>query len=406
MTDLSPDVMYVLLIFGIFIVSRYLERFRIPNAITCVAIGIAFGIGAGTLTNDATVKVFAVLGIVSLFLFAGMEVNIGELRRGRSVLAQHLVIRSGVIVGATMILQRFLGLELRPAVIVALALLTPSTGFILSSLASLDLSDDERFWIKSKAIATEVVALVALFVALQSATPDTFGLSVVALLLMVLLLPVIFKMFARAILPYAPNTEFAFLVIVALLCASLTKKLGVYYLMGAFVVGVTEQRLRFEFPTLASEGLMRAVELFASFFIPFYFLEAGLALKPENFALPALELAGIFLVCALPTQLLIMALHRRIAIKEPVRASFRVSASLLPTLVFSMVLADILRDRFAASPTLIGAIIIYALVNTLVPGFFLRTPVPEYVSPVIPRETGEMPVGGVMALPVPPTPSP
>lgn len=394
MTSLAPDVMYVLLIFGIFIVSRFLERFRIPSAITCVAIGITFGIGTGALTGDATVKVFAVLGIVALFLFAGMEVDFGELRRGRAVLAQHLVIRAAAIAGATVVIRRFLALDLRAAVIVALALLTPSTGFILSSLASFDLTPDERFWIKAKAIATEIVALGALFVALQSTTPDTFGLSVVALLLMVLLLPMIFKIFARAVLPYAPDTEFAFLVIVALLCASLTKKLGVYYLLGAFVVGVTEQRLRFKLPTLATEGVMRAVELFASFFIPFYFLEAGLALKRENFALPALELAGAFLICALPAQLLIMALHRRIALKEPFRASFRVGASLLPTLVFSMVLADILRERFAASPALIGAIIIYALVNTLIPGFILRTPVPDYDSPVIPRETGELPVAG------------
>jgi Kef-type K+ transport system membrane component KefB len=392
MPDLSPDVMYVLLIFGIFIVSRYLERFRIPSAITCVGIGVGLGVGLGAFTDAPTVKIFAVLGIVSLFLFAGMEVDLEELKRGRAILAQHLVIRASVIAGATMLIQRFLGLELRAAVLVALALLTPSTGFILSSLASLDLSDAERFWIKSKAIATEIVALAALFIALQSTSPETLGLSVVALLLMILLLPVIFKMFARAILPYAPNTEFAFLVIVALLCASLTKKLGVYYLVGAFVVGVTEQRLRSELPALATEGLMRAVELFASFFIPFYFLEAGLTLTRENFSPAAIELAGIFIVCALPAQLVIVALHRRIALKEPMRAGFRVGASLLPTLVFSMVLAGILRERFAASPALVGAIIIYALINTLLPGLFLRTPVPDYDSPVVPRQTVEMSV--------------
>ncbi len=90
-----------------------------------------------------------------------------------------------------------------------------------------------------------------------------------------------------------------------------------------------------------------------------------------------------------------MALHRRIALKEPFRASFRVGASLLPTLVFSMVLADILRERFSASPALVGAIIIYALVNTLIPGFSsLRIPVPDYDAPVIPRQTGELPIGG------------
>lgn len=71
---------------------------------------------------------------------------------------------------------------------------------------------------------------------------------------MVVLLPPVFRAFAIVIAPFAPKTEFTFLVLVALLCALITRELGVYYLVGAFVVGLTAVRLRKELPALSSES--------------------------------------------------------------------------------------------------------------------------------------------------------
>lgn len=235
------------------------------------------------------------------------------------------------------------------------------------------------------------MALLALFFALQSSSVVSLTLSTGAIAAMILILPLVFRVFARAVLPYAPKTEFAFLVIVALVCASITKKLGVYYLVGAFVVGLTEQRLRKALPELATESLVRAIELFASFFIPFYFFSAGLSLRPEHFSLRAVGLAAAFLVVVLPVRVLVVALHRRLALGEKLRTGARVGISLVPTLVFTIVLAEILRDRFAASPTLVGALVLYALVNTIVPGVLLRVPLPQYQSPQIPRQSPQQP---------------
>ncbi len=62
-----------------------------------------------------------------------------------------------------------------------------------------------------------------------------------------------------------------------------------------------------------------------------------------------------------------------------------VGASSIPTLVFTIVIAGILQERFALAPELFGALIIFTLVNTLVPGFVLRMPTPAYEAPEIPR---------------------
>jgi hypothetical protein len=52
-----------------------------------------------------------------------------------------------------------------------------------------------------------------------------------------------------------------------------------------------------------------------------------------------------------------------------------------PTLVFTLVLAEILRDRFQVAPHIFGGLIIYTLGNTLIPSLLLRLPEPAYDSP-------------------------
>lgn len=384
---LSPEIQYILLVFGLFIVPRALQRFRLPSAVTCVGIGAALSIGFHAFHADQTITLLATLGIVSMFLFAGLEVDFAELRQGRKVLLQHLAAQITLLLIGAGVVHLAFGLELRAALLFALALFTPSTGFILDSLAGLGLTSEERFWVKSKAIASEIVALGVLFLTIQSTDVETLGLSALALTAMVLVLPPLFLVFARVIAPFAPKTEFTFLVIVALLCAFITRELGVYYLVGAFVVGLTAVRLRRDLPELSSEKLLGAVELFASFFIPFYFLKAGLHLRAEQFSWNALAIGGALLAIVIPLRVVRVAWHRRLALGEPWKVGARIGTAVIPTLVFTIVVAEILEEQFALRPELFGALMIFTLVNTLIPGFVLQVPTPEFETPEVPRIT-------------------
>jgi len=53
------------------------------------------------------------------------------------------------------------------------------------------------------------------------------------------------------------------------------------------------------------------------------------------------------------------------------------------------VLADILRERFGLPDRLFGALIVFALLNTVLPGLLLRASPPEFASPGIPRTPAE-----------------
>lgn len=64
------------------------------------------------------------------------------------------------------------------------------------------------------------------------------------------------------------------------------------------------------------------------------------------------------------------------------RSSLRVAAALTPTLIFTLVLATILRERGAISDELFGGLLLYAGLNTMLPSFILRTPFDVAPSPL------------------------
>ena len=61
---------------------------------------------------------------------------------------------------------------------------------------------------------------------------------------------------------------------------------------------------------------------------------------------------------------------------------------MVPTLVFTIVLAGILEERFGLPRELFGALMVFTILNTLLPGFVLRTPPPEFDKPQVPFAAG------------------
>jgi len=80
-----------------------------------------------------------------------------------------------------------------------------------------------------------------------------------------------------------------------------------------------------------------------------------------------------------------VVLQRRFALREKTADSLRVAVPMQPTLIFTLVIAGILRDRFALPRELFGALIVYAVVNTTIPGLVLRKAPPPYDEPLLPE---------------------
>ncbi|HHA2439896.1 TPA: cation:proton antiporter, partial [Stenotrophomonas maltophilia] len=96
---MSHELIYLLLIFALLVIPRALQRFSLPAPLTCLLFGIIGMLWLGDQAHDAVIGLLATLGISSLFLFAGLEVDLQALRRGMWPLLAHLVIRTGTLFG-------------------------------------------------------------------------------------------------------------------------------------------------------------------------------------------------------------------------------------------------------------------------------------------------------------------
>ena len=386
---MSHELAYLILICGLLVVPGLLQRLRIPPPLTSFALGIVviLFLGAGN-HSDAAVQLLAALGISTLFLYAGLEVNLETLRQAVGPLSIYLVTRALAVAGFAWLGWRYLDLGWQDATLLALALLTSSTGFIIDSLDRYGLDPEERFWVTNNAISGELLALAVMFVVLKATDPMGLALATGALLATLVALPLAMLALARWILPYGSGSEFSMLVMIGFAAAFVTDKLGVEYLLGAFLAGLVARLLEGRVPRLSSHDNLRAVKMFSSFFLPFYFFARGAHVPADALSLRALAIGVGFTVVLVPVRALAIWTKRRLLGIGPddqkTRSSLRVAAALTPTLIFTLVLATILRERGAISDELFGGLLLYAALNTMLPSFVLRTAFD--VAPVPARE--------------------
>lgn len=390
--EITTEVAYLLLIFGLMVIPRMVQRFRIPAPLTSFGFGMVAAVFLGDFSHDTTLALLATLGISSLFLFAGLEIDTDDLVRGKWPLLGHLVVRSFMLAGGTYVAMTYFGFSWQAGALLALALLTPSTGFILDTLSRLGLKDEERYWVTIKAVGGELLALLVMFVVLKSTSAERLAMSSGELLAMIVVLPLLFIVLGKVVVPYAPGSEFSLLVMVGLIASYLTYQLGVYYLVGAFLAGFIARLLRRRMPQLASDQNLMAIQLFASFFVPFYFFYKGLSVPSGALSWDALLLGLALSAALLPFRIGGVWLQRRAIRGESARSSLRVATALAPTLIFTLVLATILREQFGASDVLYGALLVYAAVSTILPSLVLAKPV-DFSVPLGPIDETQAPAG-------------
>ena len=366
----SQTAINLLFIFSLLVVPRALQRFRIPAPLTCFLFGITASILFKTVVDNRVLSAVSTLGIASLFLFAGLEVDMRETARQLPRHFNHLGTRALVLWGVIWLSMHYLHFAWRPATLLALALLTPSTGFILDTLHASGLDPSEESEVTIRAVAGEILALLIIFVVSQDSA-KSLALSGAALLLLIVLTPFFYIALAKHVLPFAHGSEFSLLIMVGVICAVITRTIGVHVLLGAFIAGLVAGLLKNRIPTVASAENLRAVRLFSSFFIPFYFFHEGLDV-PAGALVPKALLYGLTLsLVVLPLRIAKNCVVCRYFCRRTPRGGLRVAIALTPTLIFALVIADILHESFHISDALYGGLLVYAAVSTILPSFVL-----------------------------------
>lgn len=356
----------------LFFLPKVLVRIGLPAPVTEIVLGVGLGpLGLAVVAPSELIAGLAGIGISALFLFAGIEVEVHELAERRSVILQHLIIQC-LLYGLAAWAALRTGVNLPVAILVAAAVMSPSAGFIIPALDALGLPGPLASWIKQKAIGSELLAIAAVLVFANSASPRTLWFGLGGLAAMLVILPILFFLYHRTILKWAPRTEFSFVMVIALFAAYLTHHLGAHYLVGAFVVGLAARRYldwcsRRNVAVASVRTAVGAFRFFSAFFVPFFFFQVGLMLPEGALGAQALGIAAMLVLLAVPVRVLSVLLHRRVGLGETWREAFNASVLLAPTTVFSLAVAEVLRDRFAISAALFGGLVIYGAVTSFAP---------------------------------------
>jgi Kef-type K+ transport system membrane component KefB len=365
--SLTKDLEYLIIFSTVLIFPKMLLKFKIPSGITALLIGCIFGYFDSAIQADQLFRFLAQIGITSLFVFSGLEVNINEFKEDKDYLIKYSLKSLISLTIITFGLREVLDLSVQNSIILALGIFTPSAGFIINSLHSFKIGEDQEYWVKSKAISKEVISIIVMFIALQSHDLKVMSFSILFFVGLFLILPFVFKFYFKFISPYAPNSEVPFLVVISLIAGVISKELGAYYLIGAFIVGLVGSQFKHKIFKHDEETLFMALSSFFNVFLPFYFFYAGVKLSFSGFTVEALQLGGVFLVIFIPLRLMLNATSIKWMLTDFKKHPYDISLSLMPTLIFGLVIAGILKERNIVSPTIIYGLIFYTLISSLLP---------------------------------------
>ncbi|MAF90827.1 MAG: cation:proton antiporter [Bdellovibrionota bacterium] len=375
---MTTDLQYFILIAAILLLPKILMRYGVPSGITAIVLGVATGFGLDWFEGSQTLYILSTLGITSLFLFAGMEVEVAVLKKNYKFLLKSIGLSLFLIMLTTVAIDYYFRLGTKASLILALGLTTPSTGFILNSVHGYELTDEVKTWIRNKSIAAEIVAILILFFTLQSESIGKLLLSLAVIVGMILILPYFFKLFLKKIAPFAPDSEMTFLVLIAFLCGIITREIGTYYLVGAFIVGMVASQFHHFDEDEKTGRLLYSLQLFFAFFVPFYFFRAGLTISDMTFDWAGALFGLGFLLIFIPLRYFTTFLPMRYLLNIGDDEHRKVSISLLPTLIFGVVIALILKDEGVRNDAIVG-LIIYTVVSSIIPAILLkRTPPKNY----------------------------
>lgn len=293
------------------------ERLKIPGIIGLFLGGLLIGphglgfIGAGNTTVFALGK----LGLLYLMFVAGLELDLGLVKRHRrsvvvfSVLSFSLPMAAGVTVG--------LLLDFGTAAAVLLgALLASHTLIVYPTVKGFRLGSDPAVATGVGAtVVTDTLALVILAVVVGSTDAGASSTQIAVQTGLGLL---IVAGFSFGLLPWAARLFFArfgssrtnryvFALVALLSAATVAQVVDIEGIIGAFFAGLALNRL------VPNEGdLMHRIDFFGSaVFIPVFIVSVGLVLDPAVMTEPeTLRMAGFFLLACLGGKAIAAALTR------------------------------------------------------------------------------------------------
>ena len=309
------------------ILSRAVSRWvRVPIAVFELGLGILIGPAAlGLVGANATIDVFAQLGLAMLFFMAGSEIDVTALtgRTGRRAVGGWLLGLAAALLGALVLLP------VEAAIVVAISLTSTALGTLLPILRDArELGTPFGRAISAVGAVGEFGPLVAISIFLGGRDPGIstivlaifLGIGAVAIVLAIRLPRGLLHRVVTSTLH--TSGQFAIRVVLLILAALvvLSLVLDLDMLLGAFVAGIVWRLIMRDAPETARAQVESKLEGIAfGFFVPIFFIMTGVEFDLQGLLDEPILFVGV------PVVLLVMLVVRGLPsmLAAPLGASAR-----------------------------------------------------------------------------------
>ncbi|TVP42517.1 MAG: cation:proton antiporter [Gemmatimonadales bacterium] len=276
----DPILVFGLCMVVILLAPVLFRRMRVPGIMGLIAAGVVVGPnGVGLLERGETVVLLGTAGLLYIMFMAGLEISISQFSRyrNRSIVFGALTFSIPQVTGT--LIFRAMGFDWPAAILIA-SMFASHTLVAYPVASALGIGRNPAVTTAvGGTILTDTVALLVLAVVARSVQGEldlsfwmTLGILFSAYVAgIVLLLPMLARWFFRNVQD-GGAAEFAFVLAVTFICSWLARVVGTEPIIGAFIVGLTLNRL------IPRDGpLMNRINFFGeSFLIPFFLIYIGM----------------------------------------------------------------------------------------------------------------------------------
>ena len=257
------------------------RKVRLPEIVGLIAAGIFVGPhGLGLLARDQSIELLGQVGLLFIMFLAGLEIDLNQVRRNRS----HTIIFGLITFSIPLAMGTGLGYWVFgmtvPVAILLASMFSSHTLLTFPAVGKLGLAKARSVTTAvGGTIITDTLALLVLAVVIAASGGDLdrwfwvrlFALMAVYMTAMVVIIPIVGRLFFRR-LGTDENVEFLFVMALTFIVSFLAHLAGLEPIIGAFLAGLTLNRL------IPEKSLLMSRIHFTgdAIFIPFFLLSVGM----------------------------------------------------------------------------------------------------------------------------------
>ena len=277
----DPVLVFTIVLLIILLVPVFLRKIRIPSIVGFIIAGVAFGpFGLNILERNSAIILFGTVGLIYIMFLAGLDLDFNEFKKSRykSIFFGILTFAFPFFLGMPVCLY-ILNLDMLPSILVSSMFSTHTlVAYPIASRLGVTRTVPVMLAVGGTIITDVAVLLILAVVVRTEEGTAGAGFWLQLIISLIVFSFIVFWSFPKIARWFLKNMEsektiqYIFVLTLLFIAAFLSKLAGIEPILGAFVAGITLNKL-----IPHTSALMNRIEFVGNaLFIPFFLISVGM----------------------------------------------------------------------------------------------------------------------------------